>query len=81
MKAALENGKVNASEIGYRIYLQMSLYADYTRNNTYIADEISADDQHGIAVMQPNFTITDYITDSTWAAIIIFGLTTATVVT
>ena len=33
-----------------------------------------AHDKHGIAVMQPNYTVTDYIIDSSWFAITIFVL-------
>ena len=38
----------------------------------FISDGTSTHDKHGIAVMQPNFTVTDYIMDSSWLAISIF---------
>ena len=39
-----------------------------------ILDGPAAHDKHGIAVMQPNYTVTDYIIDSSWFAITIFVL-------
>lgn len=40
----------------------------------YISDGQAPHDKHGIAVMQPNFNVTDYIMDSSWLAISIFVL-------
>ena len=39
-----------------------------------VLDGPATHDKHGIAVMQPNYTVTDYIVDSSWLAITTFVL-------
>ena len=66
----------------YHVFCNLMIGIDMTNNISYIdtfitfffSDGPVAHDKHGIAVMQPNYTVTDYIIDSSWFAITVFVL-------